>query len=227
MDLLERDVSGSKSQVVLKFVIGKASLDRDSLILLDQEQEEFGDILLLDVTDRDIPDPPPQGVSSATTLKVMYGMDWAVRNYEFDYFVRLGDDSYFRIDQMVKNSIKSWPREGMYRGFCHQSYSHPNINEGIPPNVAVFCGGRGYIVTYDVALFVSRNMDMLRKGYPEDTVVGSWFVGIMVDAVHDDDFYWLGVDNCDDIATDTTLLIHYVKTESQWNQIDINGTLQC
>ena len=34
--------------------------------------------------------------ASATTQKVLLGMQWAVRRFDFDYFMRLGDDSYFR-----------------------------------------------------------------------------------------------------------------------------------
>ena len=33
---------------------------------------------------------------SATTQKVLLGMQWAVRRFDFDYFMKLGDDSYFR-----------------------------------------------------------------------------------------------------------------------------------
>ena len=33
---------------------------------------------------------------SATTQKVLLGMEWAVRRFDFDYFMKLGDDSYFR-----------------------------------------------------------------------------------------------------------------------------------
>ena len=33
---------------------------------------------------------------SATTQKVLLGMEWAVRRFDFNYFMKLGDDSYFR-----------------------------------------------------------------------------------------------------------------------------------
>ena len=42
---------------------------------------------------------------SATTEKVMYTMQWAVENFSFQYFARLGDDSYFRPDEFYRQVL--------------------------------------------------------------------------------------------------------------------------
>lgn len=47
---------------------------------------------------------------SATTQKVLLGMQWAVRRFDFDYFMKLGDDSYFRQANTEEEK----------RGVCHR-----------------------------------------------------------------------------------------------------------
>ena len=41
------------------------------------------------------------GGTSSTTCKLLLSAQWAVQRFQFDYFIRLGDDSYMRPDRIV------------------------------------------------------------------------------------------------------------------------------
>jgi hypothetical protein len=80
------------------------------------EQQEHGDILMLDTIDSNTPDPPPNDGETATALKVVYGVKWAVDNYEFLWFVRLGDDAYFRVDYFLLSAAIKLEKEKLLLG---------------------------------------------------------------------------------------------------------------
>ncbi len=88
---------------MLKFALGTKDVSNDSISAGEKEAKEFQDILFLDCMDVDNELQQWRkwrfdAGSSSTTSKVMLSAQWAVRHYTFDYFFRLGDDSYLRID---------------------------------------------------------------------------------------------------------------------------------
>lgn len=108
--LRQRDPVAAEA-VVLKFVIGTMGLSDDSYYTTRAEQQEHGDILALDIIDTDAPDPPADNKNSATSLKVAYSIAWAVKHYTFPWLVRLGDDSYFRVDHFLLNVAPTLDRQ--------------------------------------------------------------------------------------------------------------------
>eukprot|EP00877_Chromochloris_zofingiensis_P005839 jgi/Chrzof1/15256/UNPLg00650.t1 len=197
--------------------------------MLDAEQRSYGDILLLPTPDLDSPDPPPSGQDSATTLKVMYALKWATERYHFNYFVRLGDDAFFRVDYFLQAS-KSWPLEKLYRGMCTIIYSFESKDKKVPKNTVSYCQGMGFALSYDAAEYVAANFDMLQKGWPEDAVVGSWFVGTLIQARHDDRFHEFSSGGCGN----TSIIVHMKPnmntptTVDLWQRINNDtGVLQC
>jgi hypothetical protein len=212
-----------QTQVVMKFFVGNTTLSPDERDIVQAEHAAFGDILLLEVADRDNPDPPPPGSGSATTLKVMHGMRWAVEHFQFDYFVRLGDDSYLRIDFLLELS-KGWPREKMYRGACDQKFTQPAKHPGVSASVVGYCSGMGFIVSYDAAQYVSNNELFLDVGYPEDVVVGSWFVGTSFDVIDDKGFVHDRETACN---SSSAVLIHRMDQKAYWDMVDESGVMRC
>ena len=52
------------------------------------------------------------GGTSSTTCKLLLSAQWAVQRFKFDYFIRLGDDSYMRPDRIVPQLASGqYPRE--------------------------------------------------------------------------------------------------------------------
>jgi hypothetical protein len=85
---------------------------------LQHEHQQHGDILFLDVIDTNDPDPPPNdGDATATSLKVAYGAKWAFEHYNFPWFVRLGDDSYFRVDHFLMTVASELHKHKLVLGY--------------------------------------------------------------------------------------------------------------
>lgn len=105
-------------KVVMKFVIGvnDAESTPEELQALKGEDKAWDDILLIhNIKDLDM--QPWQDFhklwheTSATTKKVLYSMQWAVKKYKiFQYFARLGDDSTSGwMSSIGKRLLESFP----------------------------------------------------------------------------------------------------------------------
>ena len=102
----------SNTSAILKFSIGNLT-DPDIVKAVQMEQEAHADLLFLNncidsdgalnfMANWDLDAGP-----SSTTCKVMHSVAWAVKYYEFQYFFRLGDDSYLRIDKFLHMLVQS------------------------------------------------------------------------------------------------------------------------
>jgi hypothetical protein len=121
VELLRQKDPAAASGVVLKFALGSRGLSDRGRNWTRAEQQEHGDLLMLDIIDVNTPDPPPDGEDTATALKVVHSAMWAVRHYNFPWFVRLGDDSYFRVDHFLLNVASTLSRTKLVFGYAGRS----------------------------------------------------------------------------------------------------------
>ena len=188
LDRLRQQDSDAANTAVLRFVLGN-DLDGTTLKAVAAENSTHGDLLLLPVPDCDRPDPPPPGTDSATTLKVAHAAKWAVDSYEAPWFVRLGDDAYFRVDYFLERAAPALPTSRTMLGWCVglkerlHSGASPVGDADVP-----YCSGMGFVLTWDAAVFAASNLASLSMAYPEDVVVASWFVGTKIHIQHDERF---------------------------------------
>ena len=188
LDRLRQQDPGAADTAVLRFVLGN-DLDDAILEAVIAENSTHGDLLLMPVPDCDRPDPPPSSNDSATTLKVAHAARWAVDSYKAPWFVRMGDDAYFRVDYFLARAAKALPTSHTMLGWCI-NLQH-GLQSGEPPvkgAVVPYCSGMGFVLTYDAAAFVASNLGSLSMAYPEDVVVASWFVGTNIQIKHDERF---------------------------------------
>lgn len=102
----------------MAFSLDCAGLSAEGLQQLHTEQQQHGDILLLDIIDPNDPDPPlNDSDKTATFLKVVYSVKWAVQHYTFPWLVRLADDSYFRVDHFLLNVASSLQKDKLVLGY--------------------------------------------------------------------------------------------------------------
>jgi hypothetical protein len=210
MALLRAQDTNLAAGVVMKFVLGTADLHPDEVEKITAEALQYEDILQLDLPDFDDPDPSPPGVDSATSLKVVQSMVWAVRNYTFDYFIRIGDDSYLRIDYFLTEAALTLPKERMLLGYCkgiHYAFTSPNGN--IAKTDVPYCSGMGFVLTYDAVSFAARNAELLVLDWPEDATVARWFAGTKISILHDRRFVDWASRACDN----ETIIVHKHKYE--------------
>jgi hypothetical protein len=208
----------------LHFVIGLEGLNAANRAAINAETAVHQDILILpDVTDKDAGEPVSR---SSTTLKVMHSMAYAANHYTFDFYARVGDDAYLRIDYLAELILvdHAFPLERAYIGYKfpdhHIAGSHSTHN---------FIVGMGFFLSQDLTRYVCRAQDALLDGFPEDGIVGSWFVGTKADVIHEPRFH--DIDHVTTVAyapcSNSSLLLHHMWKRSNWEAIDGEGLMQC
>ena len=154
--------------------------------------------------------------NSPTTSKVLLSVQWAVRHFGFEYFFRLGDDSFFRVDRFME-LLRT--RE-VTAGNAVVGHIMTDTVFGMQQ---IYPQGMGYGLTYDVCLFIASNTAVLLKTAPEDCVVARWLFAIgasFIDSPHWRDIY-MG-DSCDR----EMVLAHKLPPEL-WANISDSGTVEC
>lgn len=227
-----RERQNGPSRIIFKFAIGVENEDSEEFKGILEEQKEFGDILLLyNVQDLEVDYAHlhphwPWYNTSATTEKVLYSMQWAVTHYDFEYFARIGDDAYFRPDEFYKQARNGeFPSKLAVIGLMTGPL--PYTVAGKEAQV-VYPSGAGYIVTHDVAIWVSKSATMWNVGFPEDANFGAWLSGTKItfvdagDRMHDWDFgpHYRSCSPRD-------ILVHHMRTKADWERIDSKGEITC
>jgi hypothetical protein len=198
--------------------MGQTQLD-----LIKQEATTHKDILLIDAPDEDHGEPKHR---SATTLKVMHSMRYAANNFAFEYFARVGDDAYFRVDFFAELVLlqKVYPQKNAYIGYKFANHIVPASD-----STHSFIVGMGFFVSRDLATYVCRSHPYLLDGFPEDAIVGSWFVGTNAQVIHEPRFH--DIDHITTVAyarcSNESLLLHHMWHQENWDAIDENGLLDC
>ena len=167
--------------------------------------------------------------TSATTVKVLDGIQWAIHNYMFEFFARVGDDAYFRPDEFVRQFLAGdIPQVNSVIGaFSIWSYDVGQPGQGLK-NTNTYPYGMGYLLTYDVAAWIATSASMLARGYPEDGVVGAWLAGTNVHYINSDHFH----DGRPEYGlykrcTSKDLLVHHMESEADWQKINNDGVMEC
>lgn len=206
--------------VLLKFAIGRVGVSNDTLQAIQMEAFAYSDVLFLDCPDEDDELKHPHlwrrdaGVSS-TTCKVMLSVQWAVRRFDFEYFFRLGDDSYFRVDKFVAMIGRELPATNAVVGHI--------MTDTVFGMQQLYPQGMGYGVTYDACKFVASNTDVLLKTAPEDCVVARWLFAVGAEFI--DSPRWIDIDMGDNCHSDM-VLAHKLPSEL-WTAIADDGTVAC
>ena len=209
---------------VLHFIIGLKGLHEAEKAAVDAESAVHADLLVLpDVTDKDAGEPAAR---SSTTLKVLHSMAYAADHYTFEFYARVGDDAYLRVDYLAELVLidHAFPLQRAYIGYKfgdhHIAGSHSTHN---------FIVGMGFFLSQDLTQYVCRAQDVLLDGFPEDGIVGSWFVGTKADVIHEPRFH--DIDHFTTVAyapcSNTSLLLHDTWKRSNWESIDGEGLMQC
>jgi hypothetical protein len=222
--LKEKGRAGPPPATVLHFLIGLQGLSDREKAAVTVESAAHHDLLILpDVTDKDVGEPVSR---SSTTLKVMHSMAYAASHYTFDFYARVGDDAYLRVDYLAELVLidHAYPVERAYIGY--KFGDHPIAGSHSTHNFIV---GMGFFLTQDLTRYVCRAQDVLLDGFPEDGIVGSWFVGTKVDVIHEPRFH--DIDHVTTVAyapcSNASLLLHHMWSRKNWEDVDGEGLLKC
>ena len=214
-------IKDSNNSALLKFAIGTRQLDKQVQSAAQHEATEHKDILFFDCSDLD------DGLNhlqnwhlgagpSATTSKVMLSVQWAVQHYTFDFFFRLGDDSYFRVDRFLHlQSSGDFPMHNAVVGRMESGYVF-DMQQTYPQ-------GAGYALTYDVCTFIAANTAYLMDTAPEDCVVARWLFALGARFVHSP--LWRDMSLGESCQED--MVLAHKLSPGCWANIKHDGTVTC
>ena len=182
---------------------------------------------------------------SATTCKVLAALGFVAKSYQFHFFVRSGDDSHFRVDQLllrvapvhVGSDKAPAVRNFVMGSWLHSTPDNPfnNVEDDAQRrDYGLWCfpnypSGMGYVFSEGVArgLAALHASIGLKDGYPEDGVVGLWLAGLSITSVSRIDspcFYNFNAESTLGKCRDDGILVHYM-TPGTWDLVDASGRL--
>lgn len=172
----------AKAQVLHRFVVGTERLSRVLANKLAYEQREHQDLLMLDTL---------HDSYRNLTTKLLLTMDEAVNRYSFKYLLKCDDDTYVKLGDLVSElsmydtAVSSYdygihPMPELYWGYFN---GRANVKTGGQwkemnfhscDRYLPYALGGGYIITYNIALYVAENKDILAPYVSEDISMGTW-----------------------------------------------------
>ncbi len=171
-------------KVIVKFVIGTLSSSPDELQLLEQEQNKFGDLMLM----KNLEDS-----FGNLTRKVLWSFVQIDQSYQFKYLLKADDDTFVRLQILVNELAQREFHTRLYYGFFTGD-SKPLIREGdrysetnwhLCDLYIPYALGGGYILSHDLVSRIVVNADGLKMFNAEDVSVGLWLSAFDVDRKHD------------------------------------------
>ena len=144
------------ARVDVRFVFCSVT-DPVEAALVAVEARRHGDVLVLDCA---------ENMNDGKTHAYLSSVPRLFASAPYDYVMKTDDDTYLRVAALVAE-LRPRPRDDVYLG-----YGFPVGDDPMP-----FMHGMGYVVSWDVARWVSANDDILRHNDthgPEDLLVGKW-----------------------------------------------------
>ncbi|GAY36523.1 hypothetical protein CUMW_022670 [Citrus unshiu] len=162
----------TSSKVVARFFValhGRKEVNLD----LKKEAEYFGDIVIV----------PYMDAYDLVVLKTVAICEYGVRTVAANYIMKCDDDTFIRVDAVMKEARKVREDKSLYIG--NMNYYHRPLRHGkwavtyeewpeeeYPP----YANGPGYIVSSDIAQFIVADFEKhkLRLFKMEDVSMGMW-----------------------------------------------------
>ena len=170
--------------VLTKFVIGTQSLSEAVKQNIEREQFSHNDLLLLN------------GLTESyrnLTSKLLYSLQWVDHTVDYKFLLKVDDDSYARVDQVVKE-LGLKPPERLYWGFfdgrahVKKSGKWAEKDWSLCDRYLPYALGGGYVLSNDLVHYVSSNSKYLQEYLSEDVSLGAWLAPLSVQRIHDERF---------------------------------------
>lgn len=165
------------------FVIGTSDMEIATVNLLDEEQRQYGDLLLL---------PTVSDKYQFLTEKLLASFAW-LSAHQFTHVLKCDDDSYVRV-LLLMQLLSDWPRERLYAGFF-DGHARPfskgrwqDTDWDLCDRYLPYALGGGYILSRDLLHHLAENRDVLRRFACEDVSVGAWLAPLKIHRRHEPRF---------------------------------------
>ncbi|XP_060651267.1 beta-1,3-galactosyltransferase 6 [Drosophila nasuta] len=166
------------------FAIGTQQLSPTLRSELEHEQKQHNDLLLL---------PQLHDDYKNLTEKLLQSLITITQHYEFSYLLKVDDDSYVKLDNLL-NVLVSYDRKllrrrgdyvndplpelywGYFNGRANIKtkghWSEPNYY--LSKNYINYALGGGYVISQKLCAHVANNSQLLSKYVSEDASLGTW-----------------------------------------------------
>ena len=165
------------------FSIGVRGLNPNALASLQKENEQYGDLMLLDTM---------EGYEKLST-KLLESIKYACKEFEFQYLFKGDDDTFVNLKGML-DELSPKRKTRLYWGFFDGRANVKKIGKWAEPSW-ILCDrylpharGGGYVVSSDLANFISTNADYLQRYRSEDISMGTWLGALDIERLHDPRF---------------------------------------
>ena len=163
------------------FAIGKVDTQYEQS--LDVENYSHNDLLLLDFVDE----------YASLTQKLLRSIHHVVQKYDFKYLFKGDDDTYIHLKPFL-SLLSRQSRRRLYWGYFVGN-ARVKAKGKWEENSWFLCDrylpyarGGGYVISYDIANFISVNRDLLDSYLSEDVSMGVWLSALKVERRHERKF---------------------------------------
>ncbi|KAL3862412.1 hypothetical protein ACJMK2_008379 [Sinanodonta woodiana] len=172
------------NNVILKFVIGVGDLAADGKILLNEENDYYKDLLMLQFFNESY---------TSLTEKLIESFKWIDKNVDFQFLFKGDEDTFVRVSVLLEE-LKSKPKTRLYWGFF-DGRAHIKTKGKWQEKDWFLCDrylpyavGGGYVLSSDLVHYVVINSKVLKVYKSEDVSVGTWLGPLDIARVHDPRF---------------------------------------
>ncbi|XP_054158997.1 beta-1,3-galactosyltransferase 6-like [Oppia nitens] len=178
------------------FIIGSLDLDEQEMRELLDEQNQFNDLILF---------PHLKDTYTSLSHKLLLTFKWFSKKWQFNYLMKLDDDSFVRMDQLfdelverkVSGAVGSsgnkdiHPYRPIYwgyfdgRAFVKRTGQWSETQWSLCDRYLPYALGGGYIVSEPLVRFVAENSHLLQLYRNEDVSLGVWLSPLNINRLHD------------------------------------------
>jgi len=165
------------------FVVGDRGLNTKQVYDLAQEKSRHSDLIILSMHD----------TYSDLTRKLLKTMEFAHKNFKYDYILKCDDDTFVDVERVVKE-LSEIQDPFLYWGFfdgrapVQTRGKWADTNYKLCDRYIPYALGGGYVIGRELVKFVADNSRLLEMYNSEDATMGTWLAGLKVNRKHDTRF---------------------------------------
>ncbi len=169
-------------KVTVKFIIGTLSLAHRQIAFLEQEQNQFDDLIFLSNL---------QESYTNLTRKVLWSFIHIDKLYSFKYLLKADDDTFVQLDKLVYELNRRMSHNRFYKGYFAGNNipstkgKYTERDWHLCDRYLPYALGGGYILSHDLVSRITVNADGLKMFNSEDVSVGLWLSSFDIIKNHD------------------------------------------
>lgn len=178
-------LSSHQSQIRGYFVVGVKDLQHTQKQLLEEEAEEFEDLIFLNISDS----------YKGLTGKVLRMIEYANDHFVGKLLMKCDDDTFINTPLLAEEIGKSlYEQERIYWGFFDGRAPVLKKGKWAEPSYRIcdryvpYALGGGYIISWKLVNYLARSLNDLKLYQNEDVSMGTWLAGVDVVRIHDERF---------------------------------------